>query len=109
MKKNSYSRYVLSDLYKEKLMHAAITAAKKSGIFHFVKRDYFRSTEDSSDLDSDISEHELYQQNNLATSHNSIMGNAKAIRAIVNAVGNASTVTAAVAALALSSNRKKNT
>ena len=29
MKKNSYSRYVLSDLYKEKLMHAAITAAKK--------------------------------------------------------------------------------
>jgi len=30
MKKNSYSRYVLSDLYKEKLMHAAITAAKKS-------------------------------------------------------------------------------
>ncbi|RNA14130.1 Regulator of G- signaling 7 [Brachionus plicatilis] len=53
MKKNSYSRFEQSEIYKNLLEKAIIPAPKKSKIFHFVTLDYFRNRDESTDESDD--------------------------------------------------------
>ncbi|CAF1348894.1 unnamed protein product [Rotaria magnacalcarata] len=59
MKKNSYPRFVQSEQYRNLLQTAPNPVPKKTGIFHFVKDNYFRTSSSSSEdeYDSDDSTH----------------------------------------------------
>jgi len=56
MKKNSYPRFIQSEYYRNLLQNAPNPMPKKTGIFHFVKDNYFRTSSSSDDeYDSDDS------------------------------------------------------
>ncbi|CAF3998673.1 unnamed protein product, partial [Rotaria sp. Silwood1] len=59
MKKNSYPRFLQSENYRNLLQNAPNPVPKKTGIFHFVKDNYFRTSSSSSEdeYDSDDSAH----------------------------------------------------
>ncbi|CAF1167305.1 unnamed protein product [Adineta ricciae] len=59
IKKNSYPRFIQSEVYRSQMQNAPNPLPKKPGIFHFVKDNYFRTSESSSDdeYDSDDSAH----------------------------------------------------
>ncbi|CAF0877532.1 unnamed protein product [Adineta ricciae] len=59
MKKNSYPRFIQSEQYRNLLQNASNPVPKKTGIFHFVKDNYFRTSSSSSEdeYDSDDSAH----------------------------------------------------
>ncbi|CAF0742415.1 unnamed protein product [Rotaria sordida] len=59
MKKNSYPRFMQSENYRNLLQNAPNPVPKKTGIFHFVKDNYFRTSSSSSEdeYDSDDSNH----------------------------------------------------
>ncbi|CAF0772180.1 unnamed protein product [Didymodactylos carnosus] len=66
IKKNSYSRFIQSEYYRQLLMNAPNPMPKKTGIFHFVKDTYFRTSDSSSsDYDSDESGEQHHNNNAL--------------------------------------------
>ncbi|CAF4918043.1 unnamed protein product, partial [Rotaria sp. Silwood1] len=66
MKKNSYSRFIQSEQYRNLLQNAPNPLAKKPGIFHFVKDNYFRLSSSSSDDEYD-SDDEIHKNDNTVT------------------------------------------
>lgn len=85
-----------------------------SGIFHFVKRDYFRSSDDtSSDYDSETEDHDIQKANDqkiqsTQNNNNGVSSSASTVTgvAIAGTVGNASVVTQALASIASLSLKK---